>query len=152
MQSFLSRATTGSLFNDAAERPFGYSRGEMIGRPMDLLIPARFRVAHQEHIARFTSGPDVPRRMAGLREVPGLPLHIAAHAHGGNWHGSDRNSAAQQSSQLPVGLQTTSAGSTPLSFVAVCETRSRPPEFPEIAVQHQTEDETEHVQAMIPTT
>ena len=28
-------------------------------------------------------------------------------------------------------------------------TRSRPQEFPEIAVQHRTEDEAEHVQAVI---
>src|SRR5262249_42792875 len=30
-----------TLFNEAAERLFGYSRGEMIGQPMDLLIPTR---------------------------------------------------------------------------------------------------------------
>ena len=61
-----------TLFNEAAERLFGYSRAEMSGQPMDLLIPARFRAAHQEHIEHFTSGPNVPRRMAAQREVPGL--------------------------------------------------------------------------------
>jgi PAS domain S-box-containing protein len=60
-----------TLFNDAAERLFGYARGEMIGQPMDLLIPTRFRAAHQQHIERFASGPDMPRRMAEHREVPG---------------------------------------------------------------------------------
>jgi PAS domain S-box-containing protein len=61
-----------TLFNEAAERLFGYSRGEMIGQPMDLLIPTRFRAVHGQHIERFTSGPDIPRRMAAQREVPGL--------------------------------------------------------------------------------
>src|SRR5215471_4813911 len=60
-----------TLFNEAAERLFGYSRGEMIGQPMDLLIPSRFRLLHQQHIERFTLGPDIPRRMAEQREVPG---------------------------------------------------------------------------------
>jgi PAS domain S-box-containing protein len=60
-----------TLFNEAAERLFGYSRGEMIGQPMDLLIPARFRIAHHRHIERFTSGPNIPRVMAEQREVPG---------------------------------------------------------------------------------
>jgi PAS domain S-box-containing protein len=60
-----------TLFNDAAERLFGYSRGEMVGQPLDLLIPTRFRAAHQQYIEHFTSGPDLPRRMAEHREVPG---------------------------------------------------------------------------------
>jgi PAS domain S-box-containing protein len=60
-----------TLFNEAAERLFGYSRGEMTGRPIDLLIPTRFRTAHQRHIECFTSGPDIPRRMSEQREVPG---------------------------------------------------------------------------------
>ena len=60
-----------TLFNQAAERLFGYSRDEMIGQPMDLLIPIRFRLAHQRHIERFITGPDLPRRMAEQREVPG---------------------------------------------------------------------------------
>jgi PAS domain S-box-containing protein len=60
-----------TLFNKAAERLFGYSQGEMIGQPMDLLIPTRFRRTHDRHIERFTSEPDIPRRMSEQREVPG---------------------------------------------------------------------------------
>ena len=60
-----------TLFNEAAEQLFGYSRDEMIGQSMDVLIPTRFRVAHRQHIERFTSGPNMPRRMAEQREVPG---------------------------------------------------------------------------------
>src|SRR5262249_24771097 len=60
-----------TLFNDAAERLFGYSRGEILNQPIDLLIPARYRAAHQQHIEGFTSGPDIPRRMAEQQEVAG---------------------------------------------------------------------------------
>jgi PAS domain S-box-containing protein len=60
-----------TLFNDAAERLFGYSRGEILKQSIDLLIPARFRTDHQQHIERFTSGPDIPRRMAEQQEVGG---------------------------------------------------------------------------------
>jgi len=35
-----------TLFNAAAERLFGYSRDEMLGHSIDILIPARFRAAH----------------------------------------------------------------------------------------------------------
>jgi len=60
-----------TLFNDAAERLFGYSRGEILKQSIDLLIPARFRAAHQQHIEGFRSGPDIARRMAEQQEVAG---------------------------------------------------------------------------------
>jgi PAS domain S-box-containing protein len=41
-------------FNPAAERIFGYSRAEAIGRNMDeLIIPPRLRAAHQEGLGRY---------------------------------------------------------------------------------------------------
>ena len=60
-----------TLFNGAAERLFGYSRGEMLGQYIDLLIPARFRAAHQKHIEQFASGSDIARRMGERQEVVG---------------------------------------------------------------------------------
>jgi PAS domain S-box-containing protein len=60
-----------TLFNEAAERLFGYSPSEMLGQPIGLLIPARFCEAHQQHIERFSSGPDIARRMGERREVAG---------------------------------------------------------------------------------
>jgi PAS domain S-box-containing protein len=60
-----------TLFNEAAKRLFGYSQGEMLGQPIGLLIPARFRPAHQQHIERFSSGPDIARRMGERQEVTG---------------------------------------------------------------------------------
>ena len=60
-----------TLFNGAAERLFGYARGEMLGQSIDLLIPARFRTAHQKYIEQFASGSEIARRMAERQEVVG---------------------------------------------------------------------------------
>ena len=57
------------LFNEGAEKIFGYSKAEAIGASMDFLIPERFRALHQEHAARFTAEPSTARRM-GQRETP----------------------------------------------------------------------------------
>ncbi len=44
-------------FNRAAERIFGYRRGEVIGRPMaPLLVPAHLRPAHAAGMARYLGG------------------------------------------------------------------------------------------------
>jgi two-component system, LuxR family, sensor kinase FixL len=41
-------------FNPAAERAFGYTRDEVIGKPLsDLIIPQRFRDAHRAGLARY---------------------------------------------------------------------------------------------------
>jgi PAS domain-containing protein len=42
-----------TLFNRAAESMFGYASAEVLGRPLELLIPQRFRKVHDEHVARF---------------------------------------------------------------------------------------------------
>jgi len=60
-----------TLFNGAAERLFGHSRGEMLGQSIDLLIPARFRAAHGKHIEQFATGSDVARRIGERQEVVG---------------------------------------------------------------------------------
>jgi PAS domain S-box-containing protein len=60
-----------TLFNEAAQRLFGYSRSEMLGQPIDVLIPARFHPRHAQRIAHFAAGPDIARRMAERQEVVG---------------------------------------------------------------------------------
>jgi len=45
------------LFNDAAERMFGYSRAEMLGRTIDVLLPAHVRERHSKHRNEYGSDP-----------------------------------------------------------------------------------------------
>jgi PAS domain S-box-containing protein len=42
-----------TLANRQAENIFGYSREEMLGQPIELLIPHRFRDKHPAHVASF---------------------------------------------------------------------------------------------------
>lgn len=60
------------LFNRGAEEIFGYDRGEVIGEPLEMLLPERFRSHHGAHIHRFASGSVDARRMGERREIAGL--------------------------------------------------------------------------------
>jgi PAS domain S-box-containing protein len=62
-----------TLFNAGAEKVFARSRAEVIGAPLDILMPERFRVAHAGHLHSFAAGPDGARRMgARATEIIGL--------------------------------------------------------------------------------
>ncbi|HYM36205.1 MAG TPA: PAS domain S-box protein, partial [Steroidobacteraceae bacterium] len=62
-----------TLFNQAAETIFGRSSAEMLGRPLDILIPERYRGAHGEHIRRFAgSNISIRKRMGASASVMGL--------------------------------------------------------------------------------
>lgn len=52
-----------TLFNDGAEKIFGYAKNEVIGASLEILIPERFRAIHERHVETFASGPEVARRM-----------------------------------------------------------------------------------------
>jgi PAS domain S-box-containing protein len=45
------------LFNAEAERVFGYARSELIGNPVELLIPERFRSSHVAQRAHYLDHP-----------------------------------------------------------------------------------------------
>lgn len=60
-----------TLFNQGAERIFGYSAAEVEGQLLDLLLPARFVKAHRRHIENFTRSDEPARGMNGRREVYG---------------------------------------------------------------------------------
>jgi len=60
------------MFNDAAERMFKCPAREMIGQPLDKLIPDRFREAHRLHIQRFGGSGVTNRKMGGLGTIMGL--------------------------------------------------------------------------------
>ena len=61
-----------TVFNEGAEQIFGYSKGEMIGAPLERLIPERNRAKHREDFATFAGGAESARRMADRLEVFGV--------------------------------------------------------------------------------
>lgn len=60
-----------TLFNQGAEKIFGYAAAEVIGQPLDLLLPTRFAQAHRQHVADFKSSAVQARRMGERREIYG---------------------------------------------------------------------------------
>jgi PAS domain S-box-containing protein len=61
-----------TLFNPAAEKMFGYSSELVLGRPLDQLIPERFRSAHASHIRAFAQTNVSRRKMGALIPIYGL--------------------------------------------------------------------------------
>lgn len=59
------------LLNGAAERMFGYERAELVGQPLDILMPPRFRERHQGQFSGYLADPQ-PRRMGDARELAAL--------------------------------------------------------------------------------
>lgn len=60
------------MFNPGAERMFARSAAEMIGQPLDRLIPDRFRARHAEQIRGFAASGQTRRRMGEYGMVRGL--------------------------------------------------------------------------------
>jgi PAS domain S-box-containing protein len=58
------------LVNRELERQFGYSRAELIGQSVDLLLPESLRPLHRVHRTNFWSSPTA-RQMGGGRELFG---------------------------------------------------------------------------------
>jgi PAS domain S-box-containing protein len=50
-------------FNAAAEKAFGWREQALLGQPLDVLLPHRFRSTHAEHIRRFAQSGSTARRM-----------------------------------------------------------------------------------------
>ncbi len=59
-------------YNSGAERIFGWTAGEIIGRELSILLPERFRAAHGAHLERFGASADSARVMGARREISGL--------------------------------------------------------------------------------
>jgi protein-histidine pros-kinase len=59
------------LVNSQTERLFGYSREELLGQPVEVLIPERFRVNHPSYREAFFQTPRV-RPLGGAGELYGL--------------------------------------------------------------------------------
>jgi PAS domain S-box-containing protein len=59
-------------FNHGAEEIFGFAAADILGKSLDLLIPARFRAAHPGHMHAFARSESTARRMGQRREIFGL--------------------------------------------------------------------------------
>ena len=53
-----------TLFNQGAERVFGYAASEVLGAGLDRLLPERVRAAHRGHVDAFGRAPETARVMA----------------------------------------------------------------------------------------
>jgi two-component system sensor kinase FixL len=60
------------LFNPAAEQMFGYHSADVMARPLDFLLPERFRAAHEVHIKQFGTTGETTRRMGIKSALKGL--------------------------------------------------------------------------------
>lgn len=60
------------LFNRSAEEAFGRRADEVLGAPVELLMPERFRAAHPGHMRRFRQTGETSRAPGSLGRLVGL--------------------------------------------------------------------------------
>ena len=60
-----------TLFNDGAERMFGYRREQMLGQSLEILLPEQHRQAHAQHIRQFGVSGATSRHMGERTEIHG---------------------------------------------------------------------------------
>lgn len=58
-------------FNLGAESIFGYAAGEVIGQPLEVLLPERFAAGHRAHVREFARAPRESERFGSRPEVIG---------------------------------------------------------------------------------
>ena len=59
------------LFNQGAKRIFGYNASEVIGQPLEVLLPPTLSEIHRAHVRRFATALEVTRQMGERREIYG---------------------------------------------------------------------------------
>jgi len=62
----VNRAGLIQLVNAQTEKIFGYSRDEIVGQPVEMLLPQRFREAHGSHRADYSQSPHAREMGASL--------------------------------------------------------------------------------------
>jgi PAS domain S-box-containing protein len=60
------------LFNPAAEAMFGHAARDVLGQPLDMLIPERLRERHRRHMEGFTLSGEVNRQLGRPGEFAAL--------------------------------------------------------------------------------
>ena len=55
------------MVNSEIEKQFGYARGELIGQPVAVLVPERYRMQHTRHQQQFLLKPETRRMDAALQ-------------------------------------------------------------------------------------
>ncbi|WP_315788733.1 response regulator [Fischerella sp. JS2] len=60
-----------TLFNQGAEKIFGYTSQEVLGQPLDILLPSQYTQAHRQYVSDFGKSTKVARRMGERREIYG---------------------------------------------------------------------------------
>jgi PAS domain S-box-containing protein len=60
------------VFNATAERTFGWPANEIIGQPLDWLLPERFRQSHREAVTQFAETGETARSMGRPGHLLGL--------------------------------------------------------------------------------
>lgn len=66
------------IYNKGAENIFGYTPTEVIGQPLDILLPEKFVTAHRAHIVNFAQAEDNVRMMGERQEITGRRKNGAA--------------------------------------------------------------------------
>jgi len=61
-----------TLFNEGAENIFGWTSAEMIGQPLERLLPERARGVHDAHMDGFRNAKEDSRKMGERREISGV--------------------------------------------------------------------------------
>lgn len=59
------------LFNRGAERMFGYHADDMLGQPLNTLLPKRFAATHEQHLRAFAESGLPAKTLSNTRELSG---------------------------------------------------------------------------------
>ena len=76
------------LVNKQTEGLFGYAREELLGQPLELLIPERFRKGHLGHMSRYFVSPGARPMGSGVelfgrrKDGSELPIEVSLSPHG----------------------------------------------------------------------
>lgn len=67
------------LFNPAAEKLFGYSAKNILGQPIECLLPTDLANGHREEMIQFARNKEKPRQMKGRSVRPVVARHQQGH-------------------------------------------------------------------------